>query len=112
MIIKYFLSILLVFIVSAKVIAVGDEDSNSSNKEVMNKIISIIEADENNESDEVFVMSSLSSLKDMYPAEVNFRLGQIFYFGRFGVEDIKKSVEYLSIASSMNHPGSNYTRDH
>lgn len=108
MIIRFLLYIFLFFIISSNVIAVTYKDFNVSNEEVMNKVISIIEADTNNESDETFVMNSLLSLKVTYPDEVNFRFGQIFYFGRFGVRDIKKSVEYLSIAASLNHPGSNY----
>lgn len=108
MVLRFLFFITLIYIVSAKVTAEDAVNFNVSNKVKMEEIISIIEAEKNNKSDELFVMSSLESLKNIYPAEVNYRLGQIYYFGTFGIKGVRKSVEYFSIASSMNHLGSNY----
>jgi TPR repeat protein len=100
--------ILLFFFVSTLTHSASYSEGVMTNKELLSLVTDMIEKTETNQSDKDFVTKNLDFLGSEYPAETNYLLGQIYYFGLYGDKKVKNAVDHLMVSSKLKYPQAQY----
>ncbi|WP_041409899.1 tetratricopeptide repeat protein [Shewanella amazonensis] len=109
----YDMRIVLAFmLISLIIVRLAHADELQVNEMDNHKLLDLVTATiQNNDVDEKeknFVYKSLNAIAKQYPAEVNYLLGQIFYFGIFENRNLEKAINYLTISSELNDTRAQY----
>lgn len=102
------MKLIYLFIMGISFFQIANAELKDTSHELLNRLQNEILAATPESTDNNQVVDTLHALKLLYPKEVNYMLGELYYFGLYGKLDVHQAIVHLTASAEAGEPRAMY----